>query len=267
MRLVRILPAISILATLLFATPVNAASSQVSISIKDLAQFNQATFSFPGGGAFSFRPGTVIVGQGGIVTWTNNGYDQHTVTSYTTTVPFNFEGLNVLVPVPDGRFDSGIKTPIQSGQSWSLNTAGLSPGDYHYFCQIHPWMQALLHVASGTSSSSASVNIDHHQGSTSQFFSASASWGFQPSMLSVNKGTQVTVTNNGMLMHTFSSYTISIPVTEGFKTLIIPISDGAFNETIIPGQSWTLDTGTLNTGTYTYACLFHPWMKGSITVS
>src|SRR5712692_7294427 len=163
MRLVRFLPAISILATLLFATPVNAASSQATISIHDVAQFNPTTFSFPGGGAFSFRPGIATVSQGGTVTWTNNGYDQHTVTSYTTKMTVNFEGVNVQLPVPDGQFDSGVQAPIQSGQSWSLNTAALSPGDYHYFCQIHPWMQAILHVASGSGSPSASVSIDHHQ--------------------------------------------------------------------------------------------------------
>src|SRR3989442_1941105 len=221
----------------------------------------------PGGGAFSFRPGTVSVSQGGTVTWTNNGYDQHTVTSYTTKTTFNFEGVNVQLPVPDGQFDSGIQAPIQSGQSWSLNTAALSPGDYHYFCQIHPWMQALLHVARSTGSTSASVSIDHHQGSTTQFFSGSASWGFLPRDLQVKKGTQVALTNNGLFPHTFTSSTISVPVTEGYKTLIIPISDGVFNETIVPGQSWTLDTSELNTGTYTYACLFHPWMKGALTVS
>ena len=267
MRVFRILPAISIIATLLFATPVNAASSQARISINDLAHFNPTLFTFPGGGAFDFRPGLVSVSQGGTVTWTNNGYDQHTVTSYTTKTTFNFEGVNVQLPVPDGHFDSGIQAPIQSGQSWSLNTAELSPGDYHYFCQIHPWMQALLHVVSGTGSPSASVNIDHHQGSTSQFFSGSASWGFLPRDLQVKKGTQVAVTNNGLFPHTFSSYTISFPVTEGFKTLVIPISDGVFNQTLVPGQSWTLDTGTLNAGAYNFACLFHPWMKGSLTVS
>jgi plastocyanin len=267
LRIVRILPAISILATLLFATPVNAASSQASISIIDVAHFNPTTFSFPGAGAYEFRPGIATVSQGGTVSWTNNGYDQHTVTSYTTKMVVNFEGVSVSVPVPDGTFDSGIAAPIQSGQTWTLNTAALSPGDYHYFCQIHPWMQALIHVASSTVPSNAQVNIDHIQGSTSQFFSGSASWGFLPRALSVSKGTQVTVTNNGILPHTFSSYTIAIPVTEGFKTLTIPISDGVFNQTFVPGQSWTLDTGTLNTGTYTYACLFHPWMKGSINVN
>jgi plastocyanin len=270
MRLFRILPAVSILATLLFATPVNAAATTASISINDLAHFNPATFNFPGASAFSFHPGVATVSQGGTVTWTNNGYDQHTVTSYTVKTTFSFEGVNVQLPVPDGHFDSLNATgPIQSGQSWTLDTgaAKLSPGDYLYFCQFHPWMQALLHVVSDTSHPTASVNIDHHQGSTGQFFSGSASWGFLPRDLQVKKGTQVTVTNNGILPHTFSSYTVTIPVTEGFKTLIIPVSNGVFNQTLFPTQSWTLDTGTLNTGTYTYACLFHPWMKGSLTVS
>jgi len=266
LRKIGIFPAISLLAVLLFASPVSSASTQASISIKDVAHFDPATFSFPGSSAFNFRPSTVSVSQGGLVTWTDNGYDQHTVTSYTTKMSVNFEGVTVNVPVPDGTFDSGIATPIQSGQSWTLNTQNLSPGDYHYFCQIHPWMQALLHVASGNSASSAEVSIDHHQGSTTQFFSGSASWGFSPSNLSVKKGTQVPVTNNGIIFHTFSSYTVTVPVTEGFKTLIISISDGVFNQTLAPGQSWTLDTNSLNTGTYTYACLFHPWMKGVINI-
>jgi plastocyanin len=103
-------------------------------------------------------------------------------------------------------------------------------------------------------------------GSTTQFFSGSASGGFSPSTLSVQKGTQVPVTNNGIIFHTLSSYPIAVPVTGGFKTLIIPISDGVFNQTLAPGQSWTLDTSSLNIGTYTYACLFHPWMKGVVNI-
>src|SRR5712692_6399873 len=191
MQLSRILPAVSILATLLFATPVNAAGTQAGISINDVAQFNPTTFSFPGGGAFSFRPGIVTVTQGGTVTWTNNGYDQHTVTSYTNKTTVNFEGVDVQLPVPDGHFDSGIIAPILSGQSWSLNTAKLSPGDYHYFCQIHPCMPAPLHTASRSGSPTSSVNRRHYQVNTTQFFSGSSSWGFLPRDLQVKKGTQV----------------------------------------------------------------------------
>ena len=268
MRLYRAIPALTLLGVLLFATPAYASSTNATISIEDVAHFNASKFTFPGSNAFDFKPGVASVAQGGAVTWTDNGYDQHTVTSYTNKMVVSFEGLQVTVPVPDGTFDSGVEAPIQSGQTFTLDTSKLSPGDYHYFCQIHPWMQALLHVTARTNNpSSTSVSIDHHQGDTGQFFSGSASWGFLPRSLAVKKGAQVTVTNNGLIPHTFSSYTVIVPVQEGFKTLMIPISDGVFNQTLIPGQSWTLDTSTLNTGSYTYACLFHPWMKGVINVS
>src|SRR2546425_4445050 len=258
--------AFPLLAIMLFAGPVHAASSAgASISIHDVAQINPQAFTFPGAGAFQFKPGIISAGQGSSVTWTNNGYDEHTVTSYTGKVTVTFEGLSVSIPIPDGKFDSGIATTIKSGQSWTLDTKGLSPGDYAYFCQIHPWMQAVLRKTAG-GVTSASVNIDHHQGDTSQCFSASASWGFFPRTLNVPKGTQVTVSNDGHIFHTFSSYTVIFPVTEGFKTIMIPISNGVVNQTLAPGQSWTLDTGQLNTGTYNFACLFHPWMLGTIVI-
>lgn len=59
----------SILATPLFATPVDAASTEAAISIADVAHLNPTAFSFPSGGAFSFRPGTVTVSQGGTAKW------------------------------------------------------------------------------------------------------------------------------------------------------------------------------------------------------
>ncbi|OLD02572.1 hypothetical protein AUG19_09315 [archaeon 13_1_20CM_2_54_9] len=258
--------AFPILAMMLFAGPVHAASSaNASISIHDLAHFNPQTFTFPGAGAFQFRPGVTSIGQGGSVTWTNNGYDEHTVTSYTGKMTVNFEGVSVSVPVPDGKFDSGIATTIKSGHSWTLDTTGLSPGDYTYFCEIHPWMQAVLRIATG-GRASASVNIDHHQGDTSQFFAGSASWGFFPRTLNVPRGTQVTVSNDGHIFHTFSTYSSLVPFQEGFKTLMFPISDGLVNQTLAPGQSWTLDTGQLNAGTYNFACLFHPWMLGTVII-
>ena len=33
-----------------------------------------------------------------------------------------------------------------------------------------------------------------------------------------------------------------------------------------PGESYTLDTGSLPVGHYPYVCLLHPWMNGEITV-
>src|SRR5712692_3354833 len=255
------------IAALLFILPVHSAAATSTISIVDLRTINTTTFTFPGGGAFSFRPGIVSVDQGGKVVFTDNGYDMHTVTSYTNKVPFNLEGLTVQLPIPDGKFDSGIHTPILSGQSWTLDTTNLASGDYTYFCQIHPWMQATLRVTSSSSHTIANVNIDHHQGDTSQFFSGSASWGFLPPDLTVSQGTTVPVTNTGHIFHTFSSYSQLVPFQEGFKTLHFPISNGVFNQTLAPGQTYNLNTGQLTKGTYNYACLFHPWMLGSIIVS
>ena len=263
----RMLQGTAFVAALLFILPVHSAAASSTISIVDLRHANTTTLSFPGGAAYNFRPGIVSVNQGGKVLFTNSGYDQHTVTSYTDKVPFDLEGLTVMMPVPDGKFDSGINTPILSGQSWTLDTTGLVPGDYTYFCQIHPWMQALLQVTTGANHATVNVNIDHHQGDTSQYFSGSASWGFLPRNLSVSQGTIVPVTNTGLIFHTFSSYSQLVPFQEGFKTLNFPISDGVFNQTLAPGQSYNLNTGQLARGTYNFACLFHPWMLGSITVS
>ena len=38
-------------------------------------------------------------------------------------------------------------------------------------------------------------------------------------------------------------------------------------ETLVtPGNSWTLDTATLDPGNYAYFCRIHPWMVGEVTV-
>ncbi len=250
---------------MVFTIPVQARGT-ATISMVDLKSFNPDTFKFPGQGAFNFHPGIATVALGGSVTFSTEGFEEHTVTSFTEKVLVDFEGATVNMPVADGKFDSGIATPIESGESWTLDTSSLATGDYSYFCQIHPWMQALLHIADH-GPSSASVRMDHHIGNTVQFFAGSASWGFLPRNLRVSKGTTVTVNNDGMIFHTFSSYTVTIPVVEGGHTLKIPISNGVFNATIAPGDSWALDTQALDKGTYTYACLFHPWMLGTLTVT
>ena len=50
----------------------------------------------------------------------------------------------------------------------------------------------------------------------------------------------------------------------------LPVEFEAGNEfdsgLIDPGESWTLDTGSLDVGHYPYLCRLHPWMVGAITV-
>lgn len=256
------------LALVLFGFPLAQAAPQPSISMVDVRTFNPETFRFPGGPAFNYQPGTATVRQGGIVDFTNMGFEEHTATSYTDKMIVDFEGVMVSMPIPDGKFNSGIATPIESGDTWTLDTSSLAPGDYNYFCLIHPWMQALLKIVERNAPTSITVNMDHAIGQTSQFFAGSGSWGFTPRTLTVRQGTGITVVDKGILLHTITSYTDTFQFVEGGHTLTIPIPNGTFDSgPMTPGQTYTLNTGALSKGTYTYFCQFHPWMLGSITVA
>src|SRR3989442_10871254 len=116
------LQATFVIAVALILLPIQSAHASASISIVGPRVFN-ADLKFPGRGAFGFHPGTVSVGQGGKVSFTNNGYDEHTVTSYTTKMLVPFEGAQVNTPIPDGRFDS-LSTfgPIEVGDTYTLDT-------------------------------------------------------------------------------------------------------------------------------------------------
>ena len=65
---------------------------------------------------FDYLPGSIAVGAGQSVTWTNNGDNRHTVTS-------------------DGDMFAS-STPIQPGQSYVQ--AFPTAGSYAYYCTFHP---------------------------------------------------------------------------------------------------------------------------------
>jgi plastocyanin len=111
------------------ATLVSAAGS-TSVSILDGSSQS----------AFRFSPGSITVGAGDTVTWTNNGSapEGHDVTG---------SGLG-----------SGT---LHSGQSYSHTFA--SPGSFPYFCSIHPFMKGSVTVQ-GASSGGAQGGGD--QGAT-----------------------------------------------------------------------------------------------------
>ena len=76
-----------------------------------------------------YIPSTVTIDVGGEVTWNNIDSAAHTVTSGTAA-----EG-------PDGHFDSSL---FMAGATYSVKFDGTdgpnTPGDYPYFCMVHPWM-------------------------------------------------------------------------------------------------------------------------------
>lgn len=259
---------LAFLSVLVFAAPIQTVAAQPSISMVDVHTFDPDTFRFPGGPAQSYYPGIATVAKGGTVSFHDKGFEEHTVTSYTVKIVVDFEGVMVSLPIPDGKFDSGIATPIEHDDTWTLDTSSLATGDYNYFCLIHPWMQATLRIVQRNAPTSIGVNIDHAIGQTSQFFAGSGSWGFTPRSLRVSQGTMVTVVDKGILPHTLTSYTNKIQIVEGGHKLNIPIPDGTFNSGPLgPTQSYTLNTSALNKGTYAYFCQFHPWMLGSLTVA
>ena len=76
-----------------------------------------------------FVPTVAVMKRGGEVIWENHDNAAHTVTSGTAT-----EGPNVL-------FDSGLISPDKT-YSVKLDL----PGEYDYFCLVHPWMSGKIVV-------------------------------------------------------------------------------------------------------------------------
>lgn len=74
---------------------------------------------------FAFCPGTLAVGPGIEVVWTNSDFAPHTVT---------YDG-------PDGPVDSGS---MAQGQAWSTRFS--QPGAYRYYCRFHPGMTGTIVV-------------------------------------------------------------------------------------------------------------------------
>lgn len=66
---------------------------------------------------------------GSTVTWINDDQTFHTVTS------------GDALTGPDGKFDSGILSPLQSFP-WTFNSAGT----FSYYCTIHPYMRGWVRV-------------------------------------------------------------------------------------------------------------------------
>lgn len=81
-------------------------------------------------GAPDYDPDPMTVSAGDVITVNNADNIIHTVTSG----PPNS---------PDGVFDSSLVNP---GESAEIDTAGIAPGEYDYFCIIHPYMVGKLQV-------------------------------------------------------------------------------------------------------------------------
>jgi plastocyanin len=78
-----------------------------------------------------FVPAEATVKAGETVTWKNEDTAIHTATS----------GKDA---TPDGEFDTSLISPSQSSKSIPMPD---EPGQYSYFCTLHPWMEGTITVS------------------------------------------------------------------------------------------------------------------------
>jgi len=112
--------------------------------------------------------------------------------------------------------------------------------------------------------------VDNDAPPASQAIDARQSaWGFSPSQLVVKKGEQVMFMNpeSGKRPHSATSITPGGQAFENALTAGAKFDSSPAREALVtPGNSWTLDTSTLDPGNYAFYCRIHPWMVGELTV-
>lgn len=77
-----------------------------------------------------YIPAETTVKAGETVTWKNDDTAIHTATS----------GKDA---TPDGKFDTSLISPGQSSKPIAIPN---EPGQYPYFCTLHPWMTGMITI-------------------------------------------------------------------------------------------------------------------------
>ena len=79
-----------------------------------------------------YEPDPVTVSPGAIVVWDNEDNALHTATSG-----------NPDTQTPDGKFDTGYVTALTPSKPVTMPT---EPGEYKYYCQLHPFLVGTVTV-------------------------------------------------------------------------------------------------------------------------
>src|SRR5256712_13505449 len=98
------------------------------------------------GSKINFSPKNVTVSQGTRIFWVNNDNTIHTVISGKIYDNGTYD--------PDNLFKGGFITP---GENLA---ASPKPGNYQYFCKIHPWLVGSLSVKANPVAAKSSANIE-----------------------------------------------------------------------------------------------------------
>ena len=191
-----------------------------------------------------FYPYEQTIDAGDEIIWFNDDSAAHTVTSGTAK-----DGA-------DGNFDSGLFMPFTK-YTFVFN----EPGNYPYFCMVHPWMTGEVIVEGSSSSSSTSsgttkpppapsgTDVTIPLGSSVP----SGSNYFSPQAIAIYEHDNILWYNGDTAVHTITSGTSSGG------------PDGNFDSGLI--MSGTTFSHTFNeSGNYDYFCMIHPWMTGKVVV-
>jgi hypothetical protein len=97
-----------------------------------LSYFDQSYFhlSLSSNNKEFYVPPQTTAKPGSTITWNNEDSAIHTATS----------GRDA---TPDGKFDTSLISPGQSSKSITMPN---EPGEYSYFCRLHPWMTGTVEV-------------------------------------------------------------------------------------------------------------------------
>jgi len=202
----------------------------------------QPGLSSPCTGSCAVLAGTVVTMPSGVGGSIQLNFKPDTITvviGINNSVSFeNLDSVNHTVTALSGAFNSG---PIAPGHTWNYNFT--TPGNYTYHCLYHYWMVGKVIVKQNPLG--ALTSIVYIPSGTGK----NPSYNYEPDNFLVIIGVNNTVkfVNEDSTNHTVTS------------------ADGNFNSgNIVPGGAWV---HTFNTpGTFTFKCIYHSWMTGTVTV-
>jgi len=196
-------------------------------------------------GSCAVLAGTVVTMPSGVGSNTLLNFAPDTITVYininNTVIWQNLDKVAHTVTAVDNSFNSGL---IEPGKTW--NYTFTTPGNYSYYCEIHPaWMRGeviVKQLAPGNLLSVVTIPAGTSQNPNNPVYN------YEPDnfLVIIDVNNTVKFVNDDSVNHT---------VTD------LPLFNSG---NIVPGGAWVhvFDTP----GTYTFRCIYHSWMVGTITV-
>jgi plastocyanin len=182
-----------------------------------------------------FAPVGIKIKSNSTITWKNNDFMSHTVTSPT--------------------MKSGIIYPSGSNEGSSeFSYTFENKGIYNYFCRIHPYMGGVVYVDTDETEreivdvTNKSIQNTFIEIPPNTAYNNHYGPFFMPANAKVSLGDKLTWINNDYIPHTATA------------------TDMSFDSRVIEAQG-SFSFHISKEGVSTYYCKIHPWMQAIVTVS